>query len=150
MQKLELTNADHDLIAAAFDAVKKTIRQIEERKAPAKVCAALRLDDGEIVTALNMTADVGSLSMCAEPQAIAEANRRVDRAIETIVAVYYPATGIPKVIPPCGRCREIITDFSPAGFVIMRDPGTEDVYKVRATDLLPYKYGDYWQDGELV
>ena len=82
MQKLELTNADHDLIAAAFDAVKKTIRQIEERMAPAKVCAALRLDDGEIVTAHNMTADVGSLSMCAEPQAIAEANRRVDRAID--------------------------------------------------------------------
>lgn len=150
MQKLELTNADHDLIAAAFAAVKKPIVQIEGHKAPAKVCAALRLDDGEIVTSLNMTADVGSLSMCAEPQAIAEANRRVNRVIETIVAVYYPATGIPKVIPPCGRCREIITDFSPAGFVLLRDPGSDDLYKVRSVDLLPLKYGDYWQDGELV
>jgi len=150
MHKLELTNADHDLIAAAFATVKKPITQIEGRKAPAKVCAALRLDDGEIVTSLNMTADVGSLSMCAEPQAIAEANRRVERVIETIVAVYYPPSGIARVIPPCGRCREIITDFSPAGFVILRDPGTDALYKVRSVDLLPLKYGDYWQDGELV
>lgn len=150
MNKIELTNLDHDLIAAASAAIKKPIIQIENRKAPALVCAALRLDDGEIVTALNMTADVGSLSMCAEPQAIAEANRRTDRKIETVVAVYYPPEGEPKVIPPCGRCREIITDFSPAGFVIMRDPGTDQVYKVRGVDLLPYKYGDYWLDGRLI
>lgn len=150
MQKLELTEDDRALVAAASIAIKKPVVQIENRKAPALVCAALRLDDGEIVTALNMTADVGSLSMCAEPQAIAEANRRTDRVIQTVVAVYYPPEGEPKVIPPCGRCREIITDFSPAGFVIMRDPGTDTLFKVRGTDLLPYKYGDYWSDGRLV
>lgn len=83
----------------------------------------------------------------ADHDLIAEANRRAERVIETIVAVYYPASGIPKVIPPCGRCREIITDFSPAGFVILRDPGSDDIYKVRSVDLFPLKYGDYWQDG---
>jgi cytidine deaminase len=150
MQKIPLTSSDRELVAAAAEAVKKPIMQICNVRAPALVAAALRLDDGQILTALNLTADVGTLGMCAEPQAIAEANRQPDRKIDTVVAVYYDAASEPKVIPPCGRCREIITDFSSSGFVILRDPGTDEVYKVRSVDLLPLKYGDYWKDGALI
>lgn len=150
MNKIPLTSSDHALVAAAAEAIKKPIMQICNVRAPALVCAALRLDDGQVITALNMTADVGTLGMCAEPQAIAEANRQPEKKIETVVAVYYDAGQEPKVIPPCGRCREIITDFSSAGFVILRDPGTDALYKVRSVDLLPLKYGDYWQDGALI
>jgi cytidine deaminase len=148
MQKLELTHDDTELVAAAMAAVKQPILQIDGVRDHALVAAALRLDSGEIMTAQNLIADVGSISMCAEPQAIAQANRHPDKKITTIVAVYHQRGHAPRVIPPCGRCREVITDFT-SGHVILRDPGTEKLYKVLAIDLLPFKYADYWKDGAL-
>lgn len=150
MQKIDLTQEDLDLVAAACDAVKRPVRQIFDENLPALVGAALRLDDGQVMSSVNMTVDVGSISMCAEPFAIAEANRQTERHIKTIVAVYRELDYEPKVIPPCGRCREVITDFLPGGFVILREPESEDLFKVRAVDLLPLKYGDYWKDSNLV
>ena len=97
-----------------------------------------------------MITDVGSISMCAEPFAIAEANRRDGRKIEAIVAVYLVPGGEPKVVAPCGRCREVIVDFIAAGHVVLRDPGSDKLYRVKATDLLPARYGDFWQDGQLI
>ena len=150
MNRIELTKEDHELVAAATEAIKKPVLQIFGEKAPALVGAALRLDNGRVITSNNLTVDVGSISMCAEPFAIAEANREPERKITTIVAVYHELLKEPKVVSPCGRCREVITDFAPAGFVILRDPGTKQLYKVRSVDLLPLKYGDYWKDGNLV
>lgn len=149
MKKEPLAPEDLALVAAAVEAAMEPVLQIENVRAPALVSAALRLDNGEIITAQNLIADVGSISMCAEPQAVAQANRRAGRTIETIVAVYHQKDHAPLVIPPCGRCREIITDFT-KGFVILRDPGTPDLYKVKAGDLLPYKYGDYWRGDDLI
>ena len=150
MNKLNLSNEDHDLVAAASDAIRKPVMQIFGVRAPALVGAAVRLDNGRVIISNNLTADVGSISLCAEPFAIAEANRDPDHKIETIVAVYHELDREPKVVSPCGRCREVITDFAPSGFVILRDPGTAKLYKVRSVDLLPLKYGDYWKDGNLV
>jgi cytidine deaminase len=150
MNKIDLTNEDYDLVAAASESIRKPVLQIFGVKAPALVGAAVRLDDGRVILSNNLTADVGSISMCAEPFAIAEANRSPDRKIETVVAVYHELDREPKVVSPCGRCREVITDFAPAGFVILRDPRSPKLYKVRSVDLLPLKYGDYWQDGNLV
>ena len=149
MQKFDLTHEDHELITAAVEAVKQPVLQIYNEKAPALVGAALRLENGKVFTALNLIADVGSISMCAEPQAIAHANRFPEHKITTIVSVYYQKGREPMVIPPCGRCREVITDFS-QGYVIMRDPGTNTHYKVKAIDLLPYKYGEYWNGDTLI
>lgn len=150
MNKLPLTPQDYELVKAASEAIVRPVLQIFGEKAPALVGAALRLDDGRIITSNNLTVDVGSISMCAEPFAIAEANREPERKIETIVAVYHEFSKEPKVISPCGRCREVITDFAAAGFVILRDPHSTELYKVRSVDLLPLKYGDYWQGGTLV
>lgn len=148
MQKKPLTAEDEKLVAAAMDAVKQPVNQIDG-VLPALVGAALRMDDGEIITSLNLIADVHSISMCAEPQAIAQANRRTKNKTVAIVAVYHQPGHEPRVIPPCGRCREIITDFVD-GDVILRDPGSPELYKVRAGDLLPFKYRDYWKGDDLI
>lgn len=150
MKKESLTKDDLALVEAALKAAKTPVRQHWGKPATPYVATALRLDDGKIITATNMTADINSLSLCAEPQAIAEANRHVDRKITTIVAVYHLPGHEPKVIPPCGRCREIVTDFITDGFVILRDPGTKDLYKVHPRDILPLKHADYWKGEELV
>lgn len=150
MKKEALSQADRDLVKAAIDAVKMPIQQIGGPQAPALVGAALRLNDGEIITSVNLIADVGGLSVCAEPVAIAQAVRQPHKSIETVVAVYHAPGAEPRVVPPCGRCREAVTDYAAGSFVILREPGQGDLFKVKAGDLLPFKYASFWQGNELI
>lgn len=150
MQRFPLTPDDHALIKAAAEKVVKPVLHFSGNARPAPVAAALRLDDGEILTAINLKADVASLSVCAEPMIISEARQRLDRKIDTIVAVYYIEGQEPRVIPPCGRCRELMTDFGKTGMVIMREPRGSELFKVHAKDLLPFKYADYWEEKKLL
>lgn len=149
MHKFDLTAQDHELVKIACAAAKRPVLHINNEKCPALVTSAARLDNGDVVTGSNLMADVGSISMCAEPFAINESNRREGRSIVSIVAVYHQPGFEPKVIPPCGRCREVIVDFMPGGHVILRDPGSEALYKVKPTDLLPLRYGDFWKGDTL-
>ena len=150
MVKQDISPADQDLVAAAAAAVKKPVLQLSGEKAPALVGAAIRMNDGRIVTAVNLIADVGSLSICAEPIAIAEAAKHPDKKIEAMVAVYYAPGQEPRVVSPCGRCREAIADYALGSSVILREPGTSVLFKVRAADLLPLRYAGYWRNGQLV
>lgn len=152
MERFPLTAQDHELVKAACDKVKQPVIHFSGAHRPAPVAAALRLDNGEILTGLNLKADVASLSVCAEPMIIGEARQRIDRKIETIVAVYYQDKDgqEPRVIPPCGRCRELMTDFTREGMVIMREPNGTELFKVRAIDLLPFKYAEYWDEKKLL
>ena len=150
MKKQDILPIDHELVAAAAEAVKKPVLQLSGDKAPALVGAALRLEGGKIITAVNLIADVGSLSVCAEPIAIAEAIKYSDKKIEAIVAVYHEAGKEPRVISPCGRCREAIADYALGSFVILREPSTSVLFKVKAPELLPLRYAEYWHDGHLI
>lgn len=151
MKKIALTAADHDLIAAAVEIVKKPVLQLTGEKTPALVGAALRLENGRILTSVNLVADVGSLSICAEPIAIAEAARHhPDQKIEAVVAVYLSPGQEACIIPPCGRCREFISDYAGGGFVILREPKSADFFKVTPADLLPFRYAEYWHHDRLV
>lgn len=150
MKKKELSSLDKDLVAAAVEVVKKPVLQLSGEKAPPLVGAAVRLKGGQIITSVNLIADVGSLSVCAEPIAIAEAVGQPDKKIEAIVAVYHVPGQAPRVVSPCGRCREVITDYAFDSFVILREPKTSSLFKVKAKELLPVRYSEYWNDGKLV
>lgn len=150
MKKFPLEPQDYELVKIASEKVKKPVIHFSGAHRPAPVAAALRLDNGDVLTAINLRADVASLSVCAEPMIIGEARQRIDRKIMTIVAVYYLEGFEPRVIPPCGRCRELMTDFTKDGMVIMRAPREEELFKVPAKDLLPYKYADYWEEKKLL
>ena len=123
MKRHDISPEDHALVAAAITAVKAPVHQPCGGKAPALVGAAFRLSDGSIITSTNLIADVGGLSVCAEPVAIAQAVRHPDKKIEAVVAVYHAEGHEPRVISPCGRCREAVTDYAPDCSVILRDPG---------------------------
>jgi cytidine deaminase len=150
MKKLKVSAADKTLVAAAIAAVKAPVRHPDGGIAPALVGAAVRLNDGSIITSTNLIADVSSLSMCAEPSAIAEAVRYPDKKIEAVVAVYYVRGQEPRVISPCGRCREAVTDYAPESVVLLRTPGKKDLFKVKAKELLPLKYVEYWRGDKLI
>ena len=41
------------------------------------------------------------------------------------------------VVSPCGRCRELLIDYGDMMVIVQ---GTDHLHKVRASELLPYKY----------
>ena len=68
----------------------------------ASVGAALLTTQGNVYTGINIDVACG-IGFCAEHSAIAEMLKNRETQIEMIVAVN--AEGI---IPPCGRCRELM------------------------------------------
>ena len=72
-----------------------------------------------------------SLGFCAEHAAVAEMLKAHEAEIHMIVAVNSDG----KVLPPCGRCRELLWQISPANRLAWVVLGVEDGKQL--TDLLP-------------
>lgn len=105
------------------------------------VSSALRLQSGQIFTGVVLEAEVPALTVCAEPFAIEKALPHIKNdPIVSLVATRFREATDHKVIPPCGRCREFITDYAPDAGVIIYDDQDGELYKITATDLLPFKY----------
>lgn len=70
------------------------------------VAAALKTEAGNVYTGISLDMACG-IGFCAEHSAIAEMLKHRERLISEIVAVN--AQGI---LPPCGRCRELMLQVS--------------------------------------
>ena len=92
--------------------------------------AALRTKSGKVFSAVHLEAYVGRVAICAEAIAIGMAAAAGDTHIETIVAVNSHG----RVIPPCGICRELISDYSSECQVIITE-----VESISIGELLPKK-----------
>jgi cytidine deaminase len=106
------------------------------------VAAALRSRDGRIWTGLHLGATVGRMQICAEAIAVGRLILEGDGTIECAVAVRHPkeheASQELAVVPPCGACREMLTDFDPlADVIVPRDGG---LMRVKLSYLLPLPY----------
>jgi cytidine deaminase len=138
MSGAPLSKKDHELIAAAREAIEKRYRDEWQ-----EVGAALRTRDGRIITGVNIDAYLGRMAVCAEAVAIGRAITEAgDQGIETIVAVRHPKPGETDrtiaVVSPCGSCREIIHDYDPKARVIVPNGDTPSVATI--AELLPNKY----------
>lgn len=98
------------------------------------VFSVLRTKSGHVFKGAHVEAGNGRISLCAEAVAIGAAATAGDTDIEEIVAV----TESGDIVPPCGMCRELISDYSPTATVIMEAGGKEE--RVPILDLLPRKY----------
>ncbi|MDD2228449.1 MAG: cytidine deaminase [Candidatus Cloacimonetes bacterium] len=96
-----------------------------------KVGAALRCEDGSIVTGCNVENASYSLTLCAERTAIFKAISDGKQDF-TAIAVYVDSD---KVFPPCGACRQVIYEFSPNIAVIYGN--RKDYIKTNIVELLP-------------
>lgn len=72
------------------------------------VAAALKTEAGNIYTGISLDMACG-IGFCAEHSAIAEMLKHRERLISEIVAV-----GDQGILPPCGRCRELMLQVSSA------------------------------------
>ncbi|MFG2336160.1 cytidine deaminase [Streptomyces yangpuensis] len=128
-------HVDHALIEAAADIARTRCRGDNHTMA-----AAARARDGRIVTAVNAYHFTGG--PCAELVLIGAAAAQGVYELDAIVAVGDRDRG---VVPPCGRCRQVLLDYFPAIEVIV---GAGDrVRSVPIGELLPESY--VWSDHQL-
>ncbi|MGW2570435.1 cytidine deaminase [Streptomyces sp. NPDC001537] len=126
---------DHELIQAAAQVARTRCRGDNHTMA-----AAARARDGRIVTAVNAYHFTGG--PCAELVVIGAAATQGVYELDTIVAVGDRDRG---VVPPCGRCRQVLLDYFPALKVIV---GQGDRLRaVPVAELLPETY--VWADHQL-
>jgi cytidine deaminase len=125
-------HADRELIQAAAD-----VARIRCRGDNHTVAAAARAGDGRIVTAVNAYHFTGG--PCAELVLIGAAAAQGAYELDMIVAVGDRGRG---VVPPCGRCRQVLLDYFPSIKVIV---GAGDRLRaVSIIDLVPEAY--VWAD----
>ena len=98
--------SDNVLLKHAVEATKKA-RQVAETRKDWKfmgyVGAALVTKQGNVFTGINIALLCG-IGFCAEHSAVAEMVKNGETKIRKIVAT----TAQGNVLPPCGRCREMI------------------------------------------
>jgi len=131
--KTELSKEDLELIEAAKEAaVRLHVDDVHE------VAAALRTKDKKVFTGIHIEASVGFADVCGEVAAICTAVSHGYRDFDAIVAIWGDGKGTYELLSPCGRCREVISDFNKDTWVIVGS--LEHPYKVKVSDLLPLKY----------
>jgi cytidine deaminase len=98
------------------------------------VAAAAYDSDGRVFAGVNVYHFSGG--PCAEPVAIGNAvASRARLPLTTMVAVIADGSG---VIPPCGRCRQMLYDYYPGIRVIVRTEAGLEATPI--ADLLPYAF----------
>jgi cytidine deaminase len=129
---------DHELIHAATHVARTRCRGDNHT-----VAAAARAADGRIVTAVNAYHFTGG--PCAELVLIGAAAAQGVYDLRTIVAVGDRDRG---VVPPCGRCRQVLLDYFPAIDVIVGRGGAGGTGRVDGTDEAGEAGGTDGEDGE--
>jgi cytidine deaminase len=129
---------EQDLIDKAFSVtgVYKPSKLVES----GSVGAAILTGKGNVYTGVCIDSACG-LGFCAEHSAVAEMLKQKESEIAMIVAVTHDKI----ILPPCGRCRELMAQVNKANIqtkiVIGRDK------TVTLKELLPYYWVDAWKSG---
>jgi cytidine deaminase len=98
------------------------------------VASVLVTDDGQLFDGVCLDTASGT-GFCAEHAAVAAMVTAGRYRISRIVAVWRDDDGTLYVLPPCGRCREFISQVDPANLDTQVVLGRDDRAAVR--DLLP-------------
>lgn len=141
MRYTPLNEQDREVLEQASAACERLYLQgIQE------VGAALRTASGQIYSGIHFETSTGFANVCGEIAAICCMVSAGQRDLETIAAVWRDPKGEHYLLPPCGRCREVISDFNPQAWVIVTSQADHwdasaiaSPVKVRIGDLLPLK-----------
>jgi cytidine deaminase len=112
------------------------------------VAAAIRLDDGQILTSVCLDNLNASVTLCAETGALCQAYT-LDKRVTASVCVsrWAGSTGI-SVLAPCGVCQERLALWGPDVQVGVADPENPSGWSARTLlELNPYYWGMRFADG---
>ena len=134
---MKLTKEDKQLIEEAKKIILKSkpVKLIDT----GDVGSALLTSKGNLFTGVSLGFYCG-IGSCGEYQAIGSMISNGEKSIKKIVAVYYDIEKRKyEVIPPCGKCREMISQ------ACKKNMNTEVIVssskKVKLKELLPYAWG---------
>lgn len=125
-----ITDTDKELIVMARQAIIPNYDGVSYNHT---VGAAVRCKNGRIYTGVNAYSIHGA---CAEHVAIGAAITAGEREFEVIVAV--EGEKGERILPPCGNCRQMLSDYMPDCMVLIPTEG--EIKKVAAKELLPFAY----------
>ena len=100
-----------------------------------RVGAALLCEDGSIITGFNIENRSFSLTVCAERAALFSALVRGKTGFLEIAVVGLDSE-VP--LPPCGACRQVLTEFLPPDAPVSFAGRGSDIETVLLGELLPY------------
>jgi cytidine deaminase len=111
-----------------------------------EVATALRTRTGSVHTGVHVEGSCRRSSICAEGVALGTARAAgvLLGEVTSVVSVQIKPAGQFRIIAPCGVCRELISDYSPAATIWLTAPDTDEVIAVRAMELLPAKSRRVW------
>lgn len=101
------------------------------------VGAALLTQDDKVYHGANIENSSYSLTICAERTAIFDAYLEGERKFKAMAI----ASDAPDFCPPCGACRQVISDLCGNIDVIMVNH-KEEIKVLKLSDLLPFAFGD--------
>lgn len=99
-----------------------------------RVGAALLLDDGSVVTGANIENRSFGLTNCAERSAIFAALSSGKKGFAAL-AIACPDVDYP--LPPCGACRQVISEFTNSDFPIYYGASENTITESTIGELLP-------------
>jgi cytidine deaminase len=110
-----------------------------------RVGAALRVDDGSIITGSNVENAAYGSTLCAERAAVGRGNAEGRRAFSAVaVSAQGSALADDQLITPCGSCRQVLHELARASGartrVIMTTPGTDAITVADLEELLPLPF----------
>ena len=106
-----------------------------------KVGAALLCKDGSVYTGCNIENASFGPSMCAERTAFFKAISEGKKEFEAIAIVGGKNGVIEDYCPPCGVCRQVMSEFCDDEFIIILAK-SEDEYKIYTLpEILPERFG---------
>lgn len=128
--KEDIMSDKEKLISAAAAAAQKAYAPYSRFH----VGAAVLADDGTIYTGVNVENRSYGLTICAERNAIAHAVAMGMKSIKA-VAIYSPDSEDP--LPPCGACRQVITEFSAPDAVVICCGRDKNAVEIHVRELYP-------------
>jgi len=127
MQFADLTEQDLELVEKARDVIRK------RKSKRSSVGAALRTKSNRVFCGINIEIECSApCSICAEYAAIGTMVSEGEEEIKTIVAV--SSNREYSVLPPCGKCRQFISEFGNP-YVIVEVDGKQK--KTKLSELYP-------------
>lgn len=129
-----LEERDYNLVSAVMDLGDDLAKKLNQTSAHTVIAGALS-GSGHIYFGVNCDGIHGT---CAEIVAYANAVLAMDSNIETFVAVLINHSNGERIVPPCGNCRQILSELAPRSFVVLSDQ--KGLEKVPISALLPCPY----------
>jgi cytidine deaminase len=113
------------------------LRQLTDECIVGEVAAAVLTSQGNIYVGVSISAGCG-IGFCAEHSAVAAMVTSGETRVQKLVAISEDG----KLLPPCGRCRELLYQIDRGNLEteISLEPGRP----TRLAELLPRRWQDLW------